>query len=30
VIPAAFTYTTGKDHWEILLRARAIEINAMF
>ena len=25
VIPAAFTYTTGKDHWEILLRARAIE-----
>jgi len=25
MIPAAFTYTTGKDHWEILLRARAIE-----
>ena len=25
VIPAAFTFTTGKDHWEILLRARAIE-----
>ena len=25
LIPAAFTYTTGKDHWEILLRARAIE-----
>ena len=25
VVPAAFTYTTGKDHWEILLRARAIE-----
>ena len=25
VIPAAFTYTTGKVHWEILLRARAIE-----
>ena len=25
IIPAAFTYTTGKDHWEILLRARAIE-----
>jgi nitrilase len=24
-IPAAFTYTTGKAHWEILLRARAIE-----
>ena len=25
IIPAAITYTTGKDHWEILLRARAIE-----
>ena len=25
LVPAAFTYTTGKDHWEILLRARAIE-----
>ena len=25
LIPAAFTYTTGKVHWEILLRARAIE-----
>jgi predicted amidohydrolase len=25
VVPAAFTYTTGKSHWEILLRARAIE-----
>jgi len=25
IIPAAFTYTTGKEHWEILLRARAIE-----
>ena len=25
IIPAAFTFTTGKDHWEILLRARAIE-----
>lgn len=23
--PSAFTYTTGKAHWEILLRARAIE-----
>jgi len=23
--PAAFTYTTGQAHWEILLRARAIE-----
>jgi len=25
IIPSAFTFTTGKDHWEILLRARAIE-----
>ncbi|MDY0012473.1 MAG: carbon-nitrogen hydrolase family protein [Rhodocyclaceae bacterium] len=25
VLPAAFTHTTGKDHWEVLLRARAIE-----
>lgn len=25
VLPAAFTDTTGKAHWEILLRARAIE-----
>lgn len=25
VLPAAFTYTTGAAHWEILLRARAIE-----
>ncbi len=24
-IPAAFTLYTGKDHWEVLLRARAIE-----
>jgi predicted amidohydrolase len=24
-VPAAFTTFTGKDHWEILLRARAIE-----
>lgn len=23
--PAAFTYTTGKDHWELLLRTRALE-----
>jgi predicted amidohydrolase len=28
IIPAAFTYTTGKAHWEILLRARAIENQA--
>ena len=25
VMPAAFVYTTGKAHWEILLRARALE-----
>lgn len=25
VLPAAFTLMTGKDHWEVLLRARAIE-----
>ncbi|MBC7575498.1 MAG: carbon-nitrogen hydrolase family protein [Herminiimonas sp.] len=25
VVPSAFTYTTGAAHWEILLRARAIE-----
>lgn len=25
LIPAAFTETTGKAHWEVLLRARAIE-----
>jgi predicted amidohydrolase len=24
-VPSAFTLTTGKDHWEPLLRARAIE-----
>lgn len=24
-VPAAFTMFTGKDHWEVLLRARAIE-----
>jgi nitrilase len=25
LVPSAFTYTTGQAHWEILLRARAIE-----
>jgi nitrilase len=25
VMPAAFTHTTGRAHWEVLLRARAIE-----
>jgi predicted amidohydrolase len=24
-LPAAFTKTTGRDHWELLLRARAVE-----
>ena len=28
VVPAAFTVTTGRDHWETLLRARAIENQA--
>ncbi len=25
LVPSAFTYTTGSAHWEVLLRARAIE-----
>lgn len=25
ILPAAFTHTTGQAHWEVLLRARAIE-----
>jgi nitrilase len=25
VVPAAFTHTTGQAHWEVLLRARAVE-----
>jgi predicted amidohydrolase len=29
VLPAAFTLATGKDHWEVLIRARAIE-NSVF
>jgi deaminated glutathione amidase len=28
VVPAAFTLLTGKDHWHVLLRARAIENQA--
>lgn len=28
VVPAAFTVPTGKDHWHVLLRARAIESQA--
>jgi predicted amidohydrolase len=30
VLPAAFTLMTGKDHWEILARARAIETQTFF
>jgi nitrilase len=25
LVPSAFTHTTGEHHWEVLLRARAIE-----
>jgi deaminated glutathione amidase len=28
VVPAAFAMATGRDHWEVLLRARAIENTA--
>lgn len=28
LVPAAFTVHTGKDHWQVLLRARAIESQA--
>lgn len=28
LVPSAFTMQTGKDHWEVLLRARAIENTA--
>ena len=28
VVPSAFARETGKDHWEVLLRARAIECQA--
>jgi deaminated glutathione amidase len=28
LLPAAFTLTTGRDHWEVLVRARAIENQA--
>jgi nitrilase len=30
ILPAAFTLQTGKDHWEVLSRARAIELQAYF
>ncbi len=30
VLPAAFTLQTGKDHWEVLCRARAIETESYF
>ncbi|WP_254926240.1 carbon-nitrogen hydrolase family protein [Bordetella genomosp. 11] len=30
VLPAAFTMQTGKDHWEVLCRARAIENQCYF
>ena len=29
-LPAAFTLQTGKDHWEVLCRARAIETETWF
>lgn len=30
VLPASFTLQTGKDHWEALIRARAIETQCWF
>ncbi len=30
VLPSAFTQQTGKDHWEVLCRARAIETQTYF
>ncbi len=30
VLPAAFTLQTGKDHWEVLARSRAIETQTYF
>ena len=29
-LPAAFTLQTGKDHWDVLCRARAIETQTYF
>lgn len=30
ILPAAFTLQTGKDHWEVLCKARAIEFQVYF
>lgn len=30
ILPAAFTLQTGKDHWEVLCRARAVEQQVYF
>lgn len=30
LLPAAFTVPTGRDHWEVLIRARAIETQCWF
>ncbi|WMT92574.1 carbon-nitrogen hydrolase family protein [Pelagibacterium sp. H642] len=30
VLPAAFTVETGRDHWEVLCRSRAIEFQSYF
>ncbi len=30
LLPSAFTEATGRDHWEVLLRARAIETQCWF
>jgi deaminated glutathione amidase len=30
LMPAAFTYTTGQVHWDVLIRARAIENQSYF
>lgn len=30
ILPAAFTQQTGRDHWEVLCRARAIEFQCFF
>lgn len=30
ILPAAFTEQTGRDHWEVLCRARAIEFQCYF